>query len=88
MGARPDDLRHVDVPRRPPLHRVHPQPVHDQRRPLLRHHEAVRVRPQADPGAHGAHDPRRMGPLGAHQHPAAVRMEVTPAARTLRTQPG
>jgi len=35
--------------RRTVLHRVHIEPVHDQRGQVLRHHQASRVRREADP---------------------------------------
>jgi len=37
------------VIRRTVLHRVHFEPVHDQRGQVLRHHQAARIRREADP---------------------------------------
>jgi len=37
------------VIRRTVLYRVHIEPVHDQRWQVLRHHQAARVRREADP---------------------------------------
>lgn len=36
------------VVRRAVVHRVHTEPVHDQRGPVLRHHQASGVRREAD----------------------------------------
>lgn len=45
---RPHSLRRLGLLRRALLHRLHPEPLHDQRRPVLRDHEAPGVRRQAD----------------------------------------
>ena len=80
LAAGPRRLRRLDVARRPALHRVHPQPLRHQHRPLLRHHAPVPVRHQAHPQAHGGHHRRRLDPVGAHQHTAALRLARVPPA--------
>lgn len=44
---RPHSLRCLGLLRRALLHRLHPEPLHDQCRPVLRDHEAPGVRRQA-----------------------------------------
>ena len=56
LDAGPYDLWHVDLRGCVSVYSVHPQPVHDQRGPLLRDHPALPVRHEADPTPHGPHD--------------------------------
>lgn len=48
LVVRPHRLRRLGLVRRALLHRLHPEPLHDQRRPVLRDHETPGVRRQAD----------------------------------------
>ena len=49
LAVRFDDVRYLGGVRRAQLHGFHPEPVHDQRRSLLRHHSAARLRGEAHP---------------------------------------
>lgn len=48
VAVRGHGVRHVGGFRRPLVHGVHPEFVHDQRRPLLGHHAAIGLRRQKD----------------------------------------
>lgn len=62
--------RGAGVVRRAVVHRVHTEPVHDQRGPVLRHHQAAGVRREADAAAHAGVRVAGVAGRGVHQ-PAA-----------------
>ena len=87
MDPRERDVRHVDVAGRHAVYGVHPQPVHDQCRSLLRHHPSLPVRHQAHASSHARNDHVRVGVSGARQHPAPDGLEEgTRAARPVHRE--
>lgn len=63
-------LHFPGVVRRAVVHRVHTEPVHDQRGPVLRNHQAAGVRREADAAAHAGVRVAGVAGRGVHQ-PAA-----------------
>lgn len=79
MDLRRDRVQHMGELRRAQLHRLHPQSVHDQRGPLLRHHQAARVRGETDSQTHDTVGDTRVVLRRLHQPAAAA----DPRQRTL-----
>lgn len=67
------------------MHGLDTQPVRDKHRSLFYHSSRVRVHTASQRQAHAPHDPSRMAPLRAHQHPAVVRLGQ--AVRSPRRRP-
>lgn len=69
---RPHSLRRLGLLRRTLLHRLHPEPLHDQRRPVLRDHEAPGVRRQAHAEEDDCVRVSSLARSGLHQFTAAT----------------